>query len=235
MSGSRRLGWCLVLLVLALSNAGCLWVALGAAGGAAAVGYCYHQGQMTQYYHTSLDYTLPAVRAALHHLEFPIQKETVGEGRVTLTTRTRDGTKVRIQLAETTSQIPAEDKVTQVAVRVGTFGDELVSYRILEEVTRHLGQPIPNPTRLEPVAARPAGPARTPPPISGSNAQAGSIPGWNNPASRPGEIRPVTGLRETPSMGPPRSETPPPPLASSAGKPERETSEPPLPLAPPPR
>jgi hypothetical protein len=171
----RRLAY-LGLAALLLVNAGCLVVAASAAvgGAAAAAGYAYYNGCLYRDYPASLGDALAAVRMALAELQFPILKEETDTGSAVVLTRTADGSKVRIHLDLVPSRIPVEASATRISVRVGAFGDEAVSVRLLDQISAHLVAPGAAP-HLTP---QPAGP----PPALG--------PIQTTAAPRPGETPP---------------------------------------------
>lgn len=199
----------LCLLMLALSavlQAGCLAAAVGTAVGAgAAAGYLYVNGLLYRDYHANLGDTLAAVRTSLHELQFPILKEKTDTGTAYFHTRTGNGHPVRIFLDVVPSAIPAEGVNTRVSIRVGFSGDEEISARILEQVSRHLvpvaGQP-PAATVAPPPNALSAAPAAPPPVAPGERLTP-------IPVSPPPPLQPVAA-----SVRPP--ETTPPPLAPVA-------------------
>jgi hypothetical protein len=163
---SRRVSVGLLLLALtALLNAGCILAAVGAAGvGAAAAGYTYYNGLFYRDYKANINDSLAAVHASLQELGFPITKEKTDTGSVYLTSSTGDGHTVRIYLDLVSSPIPAEGALTRVGVRVGFSGDEVVSARILDQVSRHLGAPAPPPPAVVMAPAPAPGPAPAPAP-----------------------------------------------------------------------
>jgi hypothetical protein len=142
----------LVVAGLALANGGCLALAAaGAAGGAAAAGYYYYRGRIYRDYPATLPDTRAALRASLTELGFPVLgEEADGEGAF-VKTRTADDSTVRIYVDAVTSRVPADGPMTRVSIRVGAFGDEAVSVRILNQVGMHL---VP-PTLLPPTAPQP--------------------------------------------------------------------------------
>jgi hypothetical protein len=186
----RLLGW-LVLGLAVLLNAGCLVAAIGAAGaaGAAVAGYAYCNGLLYRDYPATLSDSMAAVRTSLMELHFPIVKEKTDTGTALIQTRTGDDHAVRIYLDIVPSPIPAEGALTRIGIRVGFSGDEAVSARILDQVSRHLVAP-----GLAPVAA--------------------SGPGTVVPGSPP-PVTSAPGAPATPNLLPPRpvAETGPPPLA----------------------
>ena len=160
-----RVGW-LLLALAALVNGGCLLAVAGAAGaGAAAAGYVYYNGLLYRDYPSNQADTLAAVRAALDELKFPIKEEKTDTGSVYIRTRTNDGHSVRIFLDLVPSPIPVEGTMTRVGVRVGYAGDEAVSARILDQVSRHLVPPsmLPAPAGAALGAPRPANETQPPP------------------------------------------------------------------------
>jgi hypothetical protein len=143
----------LVVAGLALINGGCLAIAAGAAGGAAAAGYYYYKGRIYRDYPATLPDTRAALRASLTELGFPVLGE---EADAEVKTRTADDSTVRICLDPVTSRVPADGPMTRVSIRVGAFGDEAVSIRILNQVSMHLVPPTLLPAAPQP----PPGPAQ---------------------------------------------------------------------------
>ena len=134
-------------------------------------------GALYRDYPAALPDAQAAVRAALADLQFPPAAEEPGTGEVDMTSRTGDGSDLKIHVEAIPSRIPAEGPVTRISVRVGLTGDEVVSARVLDQVSAHLVVPQPVPpaapvatTRLAPVPAGPpavvpaSAPPETPPP-----------------------------------------------------------------------
>jgi hypothetical protein len=173
-SPGRRAYHCLPLLlagILALVQLGCLVVAAGVAGGAAATGYFYWRGRLCHDYLATPPDTLAAVRTALAEMQFPIIAEESKNGTVYLGSRTADGSTIRIWVEPIPSRIPAEGTLTRVSIRVSVFGDETLSNRILDQVGRHLVPPmLLQPAPQAPPVAAPVqsasavAPRETPPP-----------------------------------------------------------------------
>jgi hypothetical protein len=156
MAGGVRRVVLLTAGLAALANAGCLVVAAGAAaGGGAAATALYLRGSLYREYPANQDDAFAAVHAALAELQMPTTREEKDpKGQAYFETRTGDGTTVRVYLATRLSPVPAEGPVTRVSVRVGSFGDDAVSTRVLDQVDRRLA-PAP---RLTPQAAETAAP-----------------------------------------------------------------------------
>src|SRR6516162_5815579 len=146
----------LIVAVLALIPGGCLAVVAGLAAGGAAGGYLYYKfdkGKIYRDYQANLSDVHNAVHAALIDLHFQIATDGAKDGRSLVTTKTTDGKQVKIYIDCLASPIPAEGMFTRVSIRVGHFGDEGVSIRILEQVAHHLTPaavivpaPVPGPT-----------------------------------------------------------------------------------------
>jgi hypothetical protein len=180
----RLLGW-LVLGLAVLLNAGCLVAAIGAGcAGAAVAGYAYCNGLLYRDYPATLIDSGAAVRAALLELNFPIVKEKSDTASLFFQTRTGDEHTVRIYLDVVASPIPSEGALTRIGIRVGFIGDEGVSARILDQVSRHLVAPGPAPTGPPPVANAPGSP------VAGAPAAANMLP-----------PRPVAETRSPPLAG----------------------------------
>jgi hypothetical protein len=163
----RKLGW-IALGLVAVAQAGCLGLAVaGAAAGAGAAGYVYFNAPLYRDYHAGLSDTVAAVRASLTELQFPILEEKPDTGSVSFRSQTGDGHTLRLSLETIPSAIPAEATLTRVSVRVGFSGDDAVSARVLDQISRHLvpagAPPAPQPGVVS-GAARP--PETQPPPLA---------------------------------------------------------------------
>src|SRR5262249_35162435 len=199
----------------------------------------YYNGLLYRDYHANLGDTALAVRTALLELQLPLIKEKGDPGSAYLESRTGDGSTVRIFLDVVPSPIPAEGAVTRVGVRVGFSGDDAVSARVLDQISRHLVSPTAAPPPAAPapvVAAPPPGPETAPPPPAPALPPPGAGPA--GPAPQAG-----AGRRRAGSLtGPPRAAKIPPGLAPepsswqgrcSAWTSAAPPSRPPIPPAPP--
>ena len=195
----------LIVAVIAICQSGCLLIAAGAAGGAAA-GYAYYQGRICQSYVANFEDTWAATHTALSELGMPILSEERQTDCGVIKTQTADGDRVRIALDAVPSRIPAEGSLTRICVRVGTFGDHPVSERVLYQVGAHL--------TVCP-AAVPL-PASSPPPVANAS---GSVepPLSPIPASAQTAEPPLTYSSGSPSNGPPTTPPllPPEPVRSN--------------------
>jgi hypothetical protein len=156
---------------LALLNGGCLAAAAaGAAGGGAAALYAYERGRIYREYPAALTDASAAVRTSLSELQFPSATEKSDGGEVTFVTKTSDGAKVHVYLESITSRIPGDGPATRITVRVGAFGDDAVSARILDQISIHLvvppaSQAVASPPPV-PRPAPPHPPETGPPPLA---------------------------------------------------------------------
>ncbi len=179
-----RLLLLLLLLASVVSSAGCVAAGLAAAGAAAAAGaggYAYYKGRMTRDYPAALPETLKAAETSLSELGFPVLDRQDTVSGATLITETTRGTRLMVDLTTQGSAIPSDGTFTRVGIRVGVFGDEDISDRILDRMSLHLvpgartgapvlppGSPVPGsmqPGGIQPIAAT-GGPAATPIPVS---------------------------------------------------------------------
>lgn len=137
-SGRRGRFWAayLVLAAVALGNAGCLVAAAaGAAGGVA--GYAYYKGKVSRSYVANVEDVRAATRTALGELGMPVlSDEATAQGGKIESRAGNDGVVIALELEK--SPVPGEGPVTQVGVRVATFGDERLSERILDQIGFHL-------------------------------------------------------------------------------------------------
>jgi hypothetical protein len=173
-----RVMW-VILAALAASQSGCLAAAAGCAAGAGA-GFAYYKGKLDRDYAANRDDVWVALHTSLGELQMPVVKEQREADEDSIETRTADGDKVKIYMEVHKSAIPAEGDISRVSVRVATWGDAVVSARILDQVDRHLVPGVPVPGQpIQPVSAtgvppppRPsaAPPQSAPPPLArGSN------------------------------------------------------------------
>jgi Protein of unknown function (DUF3568) len=159
----NRIGTVLIGLLL-LTNTGCLaGIILGAgaaAAGGAAAGYYWVQGRMYRDYPSDFTQSHAAVQAAMAENHLPLlSQEHPSAGAEVLETRTTDGSSVKIYLTTGASPLPAEGAVTRIAVRVGVFGEENVSKRVLDQIGKHLAPPLVPPPQPGAVLEGPVQPA----------------------------------------------------------------------------
>jgi hypothetical protein len=156
----------LAVAVLAPLNAGCLFVAAGAAVGAGAAGYYALTHRLYRDYPRDLAQTTAATRTALADLGFPPPKEESKDGSVTLETKAPDGSKVAIEVRTIAGRVPADPPTSRVGIHFGMVGDEDASARILDRLGERLGLPPPQQTQqpLRPVPQLTSATVETAPP-----------------------------------------------------------------------
>jgi len=146
------------LAALALGNAGCLVAAgVGAAGGVA--GYAYYKGNVTRTYVANVEDVRAATRTALAELQMPLLKDEPSKRGARIESRAGDEP-VILSLTLQDNPPPGQGPVTDVGVRVATFGDEGLSEHILDQIGLHLvpAQQVPAappPTAVPPQTAPP--------------------------------------------------------------------------------
>ena len=120
-----------VFILFFLTSAGCTaaWLAGGAAAGIGT--YKYIKGELQSTEKVSLDKAYAATEKAIKELEFTItskQKDTfAGE----VIARRATGKKVTVKLKR------LSNSVTEIKIRVGTFGDEYISKDILDTMKKY--------------------------------------------------------------------------------------------------
>lgn len=160
LRSSRRLLY-LMMGLATLVSSGCLAVAAGVAGGAAAT-CLYYNGKVCRIYNAAFEDAVAATQIALADLGMPVEsvsRQSAACGLIE--SRTSDGDRVRIFLDTELSKFPAEGLLTRISVRVALFGDHSVSNRLLDQIGAHL---VPSPTAAAPVPP-PTPPLEPPQPV----------------------------------------------------------------------
>jgi hypothetical protein len=169
--GRVRIGY-ILLGGLILAQAGCLAAAATCAAGGAA-GYAYVNGKVTRDYMASRDDVWKALQDSLRELQMPLGRAETSDAEWVQESLTADGDKVSISLETEKSRIPAEGNLTHVGVRISTFGDSVVSNRILDQIGLHLVPASNLQSSPPPLVGQPQGgavsgsPQSPPPPLAG--------------------------------------------------------------------
>jgi Protein of unknown function (DUF3568) len=134
--------------LLLLANTGCLGAIILGAGAAAAggawAGYSYQNGKLFRDYPGDFAQAHAAVLTAMGEMGLVLLSHEQGDaGKETISTRTTDNAPVKIYLTTGVSPVPSDGAVTRIAVRVGVFGNDDVSRRILDQIGKHLAAPLP--------------------------------------------------------------------------------------------
>lgn len=126
----------LILLLLAASPfilTGCL--AAAAVGGAAAAGagtVAYIKGELKATEEATLDKTWEATVGAVDELDFLVINKIKDAVSAELEAKTADNKTVKIELTRVT------ENLTDISIRIGTFGDETLSRYILSKIEARL-------------------------------------------------------------------------------------------------
>jgi hypothetical protein len=122
---------CVGLSLLAASVApSCVAAAAAAAGAAGAV---YVQGDLEATLEGSPEDVERATRAGLEGLSMPVLSSNATSLDGSVRSETATGKPVHIELRA------RDDGLTEVSIRIGTFGDESASTRILDAIREQLG------------------------------------------------------------------------------------------------
>lgn len=230
-SGSFRVMVALFCAMILSAASGCLAVGIGTAAAGGAVGYAYYHGAVQRAYPVTVKAAARATQDAMAKLGMPLTNATHSEKESTLYFHQgqANGTKIRIWLQQESAPNPSDGVLTVITVRVGTFGDQELTERILDEIARHLSLPSQpggtGPSRLVPLpsddpVSRIPQPPSMPSTISGGNSQPiEGVPGGGPQASYPPPVSPLT--KEPPFApgvpGPGPQQTSAPPLAVPGG------------------
>lgn len=117
-------------VVAAVLLSGCAAVIIGGAAGAGT--YAYIRGEMKGNENATLDRTWSATLAAMKDLEFTVmtQQKDALQGR--LVARTALDKKIEINVTK------ISDNLTEIRIRVGTFGDQTLSHTIVQSIEKRL-------------------------------------------------------------------------------------------------
>ena len=127
-----RLAFLAVALVLMIQISGCapVLLATGAAGGGGTI--LWMKGKLEENLDAPFDRAHTATIGGLRSLALPINKDRKDRVTAEIETEFSDGKKISIKLKS------LSESITKITVRVGTFGDEDRSKRILEAIHKNL-------------------------------------------------------------------------------------------------
>lgn len=125
-------------IVLALSlvsiltlGSGCALFLVGGAAAAGAGGYAYVHGELKETETVPMDTAYNATLAAMRDLQFAVVSKPMDTLTATITARTANDKKVEVTLNKQSAT------VTEIRIRVGTFGDRDESRQILDKIKSH--------------------------------------------------------------------------------------------------
>ena len=119
------------LVATAILASGCLLFVAGAAAGAGAGTYAYVSGELRSSEAVAFDQSWDATQAGLKDLEYAVVEKQKTALEAKLTARGPGDKKVQVHLLKQSAT------VTEVRIRVGTFGDETLSRQILTAIKNH--------------------------------------------------------------------------------------------------
>ncbi len=111
-----------------MMNSGCALL-VGGAAGAGTVAYL--KGELKTNEDVPINKLFDATRAALKEMGLTVQKFEKAVDSAQFTAMTADDKTIKINLKK------RNDYLTELSIRVGTFGDESLSKKILEEIRKH--------------------------------------------------------------------------------------------------
>ncbi len=111
-----------------LMNSGCAFL-VGGAAGAGTVSYL--KGELKSDEEVSLDRLWSATQTAIEDMGFTVKTKEKDSLSAKLAALTADNKNIDITLKR------KGDNLTEIAIRVGRFGNESVSLHILEEIKKH--------------------------------------------------------------------------------------------------
>ena len=120
----------LLIFPLLILISSCWAAVVGGVAGAGAV--VYEQGQLVSHEGAPFEKCLSAVMKSMDELGYAVEKTEKSTAQEKVIARTQDGKKVKI----TVKWKSAEH--TQIIVRVGTFGDEALSRKILKSIRQYI-------------------------------------------------------------------------------------------------
>jgi len=115
-----------------MSGGGCALFLIGGAAAAGAGTYAYVNGELKDTEGVAYDTAYNATLAGLNDLQFVVVSKQKDAINANITARTSADKKIEVKLVKQSAS------VTEIHIRVGTFGDEALSRQILEKIKTHL-------------------------------------------------------------------------------------------------
>lgn len=121
--------WLTIIVVIGLlMNSGCALLVGGAAGAGT---FAYLEGELKSDEEISLDRLWSATQKAIKDMEFTIKTKKKDSLSAKLVALTAEEKNINIDLKR------KSDNITELSIRVGRFGDESLSLKILEEIKKN--------------------------------------------------------------------------------------------------
>ena len=128
----RRWGHLFLVLGLAIQISGCTGAALLAGGAAGAASVVYVKGKLHEQFSAPLNKVHEATLASLKEFELPVKEDKKDKLTAKVRSQLADGDLVWIDMHS------LAESSTRITIRVGIFGDESRSRRLLERIRSHL-------------------------------------------------------------------------------------------------
>ncbi len=129
---TRRAAAFLAAGLAGLLSAGCTVLAIGAGAAAGAGTVAYLKGELKTNVDASLDKTFRAAEDAVKEMAWSITERTEGVARCKVLAKGAGDKRVEVNLRKLTP------KATEIGIRVGVFGDEALSRKLLEAIQKRL-------------------------------------------------------------------------------------------------
>jgi hypothetical protein len=132
MTWARDLGAGVLLLAATALLGGCTALVVGAAAGGATAGALYYKGELKASVDGTPEAVIVATEKAFKDLIWAKETATASQTDGLATARTATGKEVKVTVNATTPQ------VSEVRIRVGTFGDENLSRLLYDRIISFL-------------------------------------------------------------------------------------------------
>ena len=197
---------CLSVLLagLMMSSSGCVVLAVGA-GAAGTVAYV--EGDLESEVHHNIDQTYTATQKAAEELKLHVITSDGGKDALSATIVARDAADKRITIKLKT----VTQDITQVSIRVGTFGDKTKQHLIYDKIRDNLKAFDPQPAKTAPAAPSESPPQSPPDASSPQTAPAAPVAqAAQNSPNPPVSQEPAQTSGATSPAQPPQSPSSPP-------------------------
>ena len=126
----KKMGFLVLLVMMAVNVSGCVALLAGAAGGAG-TGY-WLSGKLTQEVDATIEEGFAAAKSALKSFGFAVTKEVKKDTVAQVVSEYTDGKTIWIDVHR------ISDDRSRLAVRVGAVSDEEAARKILDKILRYL-------------------------------------------------------------------------------------------------
>lgn len=128
----KRLAVVVALSCTLISLTGCALFLVGAGAAIGAGSVAYVSGELRGAEEASMDRAWNAATTAMEQLEFKVTKSQKDALAGEITARRADDTRIVVRLRKQT------DRITEIRVRVGVFGDEALSRVIYDKIKSNI-------------------------------------------------------------------------------------------------